>query len=168
MKYTALWPTNITMASQITGNLIVVQGLMQATHKNSNSTLNSLWLKVLVWTSQGASNAESECVSMSWRHHIVILSYLYIYIYNLWNIFIPSAQGRCWGRYNGFTLSVCLSVRPSHMPCPLCHTCSSGWILFICIRHKWSLALEGVSRIMTFDLGLYLQGNLATTLQQSC
>ena len=27
------------------------------------------------------------------------------------------------------------------------------------IRHKWSLACEGVLRIMTFDLDLYLQGH---------
>ena len=32
-------------------------------------------------------------------------------------------------------------------------------------RHKWSLAWEGVSCIMTFDLDLHLQGHSAMTLQ---
>ena len=33
------------------------------------------------------------------------------------------------------------------------------------IKHKWSLLWEGVLRIMTFDLNLYLQGHLALALK---
>ena len=34
--------------------------------------------------------------------------------------------------------------------CPLCNIYSSGWILFY-IWHKWSLSLEGVSRVTFFS-----------------
>ena len=34
--------------------------------------------------------------------------------------------------------------------CPLCSVCSSGWILFL-IWHKWSISLEGVSRVTFFS-----------------
>ena len=47
------------------------------------------------------------------------------------------------------------SARLSRIVCPLCNS----WMDFSHIRHKWSLACEGVLRIMTFDLDLYLQGH---------
>ena len=51
--------------------------------------------------------------------------------------FLPPAQQSCWG-YIGFTpsihLSVSPSVRPSHIPCQLCSTYSSGWIHFMFIH----------------------------------
>ena len=37
------------------------------------------------------------------------------------------------------------------------------WMDSFRIRHKWSLPWEGVSRTMTFDLDLYLQGRSALT-----
>ena len=42
------------------------------------------------------------------------------------------------------------------------------WMDSFPIWPKWSLAREGVSCAMTFDLDLYLQGNSAMTLQQNC
>ena len=75
------------------------------------------------------------------------------------------------GGYTGFTPSVrpsvCpsvrLSVRPSvpHAVSALYHL--QLWMDSFHIRHKWSLPWEGVSRTMTFDLDLYLQGHLALT-----
>ena len=44
-------------------------------------------------------------------------------------VIIPLAQRSCWGVY--WFHSVRPSVRPSHMPCPLCISYSYGWILFI-------------------------------------
>ena len=60
-------------------------------------------------------------------------------------------------------LSVRLSVRPSvpHAVSALYHL--QLWMDSFHIRHKWSLPWEGVSRTMTFDLDLYLQGHLALT-----
>ena len=59
--------------------------------------------------------------------------------------------------------SVCPSVRPSvpHAVSALYHL--QLWMDSFHIRHKWSLPWEGVSRTMTFDLDLYLQGHLALT-----
>ena len=71
------------------------------------------------------------------------------------------------GGYTGFTPSVRpsvrLSVRPSvpHAVSALYHL--QLWMDSFHIRHKWSLQWEGVSRTMTFDLDLYLQGHLALT-----
>ena len=54
--------------------------------------------------------------------------------------------------------SVCTSdgpvARPSRMSCPICNTYSFGW--------------RDVSRIMTFDVNLYIQDHLTMTLQWSC
>ena len=36
------------------------------------------------------------------------------------------------------------------------------------IKHKWSLAWQGLFRTMTFDLDIYLQGHSAMTLQLNC
>ena len=59
--------------------------------------------------------------------------------------------------------SVRLSVRPSvpHAVSALYHL--QLWMDSFHIRHKWSLPWEGVSRTMTFDLDLYLQGRSALT-----
>ena len=59
--------------------------------------------------------------------------------------------------------SVCPSVRPSvpHAVSALYHL--QLWMDSFHIRHKWSLPWEGVSRTMTFDLDLYLQGRSALT-----
>ena len=51
--------------------------------------------------------------------------------------YTPPAQRSCWG-YTGFTpsvrLSIRLSIRPSHILCPLCSAYSSCWIYFIFIH----------------------------------
>ena len=71
------------------------------------------------------------------------------------------------GGYTGFTpsvrLSVRLSVRPfvPHAVSALYHL--QLWMDSFHVRHKWSLPCEGVSRTMTFDLDLYLQGHSALT-----
>ena len=67
------------------------------------------------------------------------------------------------GGYTGFTPSVRPSVRPSvpHAVSALYHL--QLWMDSFHLRHKWSLPWEGVSRTMTFDLDLYLQGHLALT-----
>ena len=76
------------------------------------------------------------------------------------SIIIPPAQRSCWG---GILVSLRPSVRPSvpHAVSALYHL--QLWMDSFHIRHKWSLPLEGVSRTMTFDLDLYLQGHLALT-----
>ena len=61
-----------------------------------------------------------------------------------YSVIIPPTQRKCWvvGGVYWFTpsirrsvrLSVCLSVRPSRIPCPLCNAYSSGWIHFIFIH----------------------------------
>ena len=72
-------------------------------------------------------------------------------------IIIPPAQRSCW-RYTGFTPSVCPSVRPSRMPCPLCIIYSYGWILFILgtndhyhervCRAPWPLTLTYIFKVI--------------------
>ena len=62
------------------------------------------------------------------------------------------------GGYTGFTPSVCPSVRPSRMPCPLCNICSSGWILSILgtndhyhervCRAPWPLTLTYIFKVI--------------------
>ena len=47
---------------------------------------------------------------------------------------IPPAQQSCWGGGGGILVSLCPSVRPSRIPCPLCSTYSFGWIHFIFIH----------------------------------
>ena len=77
-------------------------------------------------------------------------------------------QRSCWGGILvSLRPSVRLSVRPSVRP-SVPHAVSALyhlqlWMDSFHIRHKWSLPWEGVSRTMTFDLDLYLQGHLALT-----
>ena len=84
------------------------------------------------------------------------------------DIIIPPAQRSCWGGILVSLLpSVCPSVRPSVRP-SVPHAVSALyhlqlWMDSFHIRHKWSLPWEGVSRTMTFDLDLYLQGHSALT-----
>ena len=92
----------------------------------------------------------------------------YLYSYHYIYIIIPPAQRSCWGGIlvslrPSVRLSVCPSVRPSvpHAVSALYHL--QLWMDSFHIRHKWSLPWEGVSRTMTFDLDLYLQGHLALT-----
>ena len=89
-----------------------------------------------------------------------------------WEVIIPPAQRSCWGGIlvslrPSVRPSVCPSVRPSVRP-SVPHAVSALyhlqlWMDSFHIRHKWSLPWEGVSRTMTFDLDLYLQGHLALT-----
>ena len=83
----------------------------------------------------------------------------------------PPRTTKLLGGYTGFTPSVRpsvrLSVRPSVRP-SVPHAVSALyhlqlWTDSFHIRHKWSLPWEGVSRTMTFDLDLYLQGHSALT-----
>ena len=74
--------------------------------------------------------------------------------------FYTPAHLSCWG-YIDFTPSARLSVRRAFRVHSITPTVWDGKIH---IMHKWSLAREGVSRIMTFDLELYLQGYFAVTL----
>ena len=58
-------------------------------------------------------------------------------------VVISPEQRSCWGVYwfhhtprttkllGGILVSLCPSVRPSRLPCPLCNIYSSGWILSI-------------------------------------
>ena len=112
--------------------------------------------------------------SCNWNilsNHDVFWSWLYVFCYR-WvpisitpvNIIIPSAQRSCWGGILvSLRPSVRLSVRPSvpHAVSALYHL--QLWMDSFHIRHKWSLPWEGVSRTMTFDLDLYLQGRSALT-----
>ena len=89
-----------------------------------------------------------------------------------WVIIIPPAQRSCWGGIlvslrPSVRPSVRLSVRPSVRP-SVPHAVSALyhlqlWMDSFHIRPKWSLPWEGVSRTMTFDLDLYLQGRSALT-----
>ena len=55
--------------------------------------------------------------------------------YQTWFINMICTPSKQWGVCdNGFTLSVHPSKRPSRIPCPLCSSCSSGWIHFIFIH----------------------------------
>ena len=47
------------------------------------------------------------------------------------NVVIPPTQQSCWGC---ILVSLRPSVRPSHIPCPLCSAYSSDWIHFIFIH----------------------------------
>ena len=73
--------------------------------------------------------------------YINILSILFLYIVSASSsmstlaisVIISSAQQSCWGGgYIGFTASVCLSIRPSHMRCLLRRLLPISWIIFIC------------------------------------
>ena len=59
----------------------------------------------------------------------------FIALMNSFNTNYTPRTTKLLGGYTGFTpfvrLSVCPSVRPSRMPCPLCIIYSYGWILFI-------------------------------------
>ena len=78
-------------------------------------------------------------------------------------IIIPPAQRSCWGGIlvslrPSVRLSVCPSVRPSRMPCPLCIIYSYGWILFILgtndhyhervCRAPWPLTLTYIFKVI--------------------
>ena len=80
------------------------------------------------------------------------------------------AQWSCWGGYTGFTLSVRPSVRPSRIPCPLCSTCSFGWIHFI-FTHLIK-QLQKVCRVWSFlqNFKICIFGNFFkfVTLTLSC
>ena len=52
-----------------------------------------------------------------------------------------------------------------HILCPLYLKHVEFWMDSFHMWHKWSLAWEGVSCTMTFDINLYLQGHSAMTLQ---
>ena len=74
--------------------------------------------------------------------------------------FIPPEQRSCWGIYwfHSVRSSVRLSVRPSHLPCPLCNIYSSGWILSILAtndhyhervcRTQWPLTLTYIFKVI--------------------
>ena len=62
-------------------------------------------------------------------------------------------------------VSLHLSICPSVLHAVSALSRLQFWIDSFHIRHKWSLAWEKVSHIMTFDLDLYLQGHSAMTLQ---
>ena len=53
-------------------------------------------------------------------------------------------------------LSVCLSIRPSHIPCLLCKSHNSGWILFILSMHNdlWPWPIS--SRLFSLDFAIKL------------
>ena len=52
------------------------------------------------------------------------------------------AQRSCWG---GILVSLCPSVRPSRIPCPLCSAYSFGWIHLISISYQ--ATSDGVSHV---------------------
>ena len=106
----------------------------------------STMVQVMAWCRQATSHYLSQC----WPKSML-----------LYGITRPQ-----YVNYTKLYIGFMPSVRLSHIPCPLCNSYSSGWILFH-IRHKWSLTREGVSRIMTFDLDLYLQGHSAMTFQKT-
>ena len=75
-------------------------------------------------------------------------------------IVIPPKQRSCWGVYwfHSVRLSVCPSVRLSHLPCPLCNIYSSGRILSILAtndhyhervcRTHWPLTLTYIFKVI--------------------
>ena len=95
-------------------------------------------------------------------------SEMFLYLWNKFSFIIQHNEvvgGVYW--FHSVRPSVCPSVRPSVCP-SVPHAVSALyhlqlWMDSFHIRHKWSLPWEGVSRTMTFDLDLYLQGHLALT-----
>ena len=67
----------------------------------------------------------------------------------VWHLLYPT-HNEVVGGYNGFTPSVCPSVRPSRIQCPLCSAYSSGWIHFIFIHLVKQLQKEGVLCVQFF------------------
>ena len=106
---------------------------------------------------------------LCWIYNVIGIKISIIYpIRKRLCIIIPPAQRSCWGGIlvslrPSVRPSVCPSVRPSvpHAVSALYHL--QLWMDSFHNRHKWSLPWEGVSRTMTFDLDLYLQGHLALT-----
>ena len=88
--------------------------------------------------------------------------------FKLWNVVIATFCSRFVTRIHIphttklLGVSPRLSVRLSRIPCLLYNSYSSGY--FFHIRHKWSLSWDDVSRIMSFDFGIHLQGYSAVTL----
>ena len=72
--------------------------------------------------------------------------------------FIIPPNNEVVGGYIGFTPSVCLSVRLSRLPCPLCNIYSSGWILSILATNdhyhervchtQWPLTLTYIFKVI--------------------
>ena len=95
----------------------------------------------LKWTSKKSMIFGARCVSGLEVHKLVWVEatrqrQLLCYLARVGPMIIPLAQRSCWGVYwfHSVSLSVRLSVRPSRIPCPLCSTCSFGWIYFIFIH----------------------------------
>ena len=85
-----------------------------------------------------------------------------VHIFVNWSLLYNEVVGGVYW-FHSVRPSVRLSVRPSvpHAMSALYHL--QLWMDSFHIRHKWSLPWEGVSRTMTFDLDLYLQGRSALT-----
>ena len=80
------------------------------------------------------------------------------HVFTKWLIIPPNEVVWGGGGYTCFTPSVCPSVRPSRMPCPLCNIYSSGWILSILgtndhyhervCRAPWPLTLTYIFKVI--------------------
>ena len=146
-------------------------------YAETNNSADSTMLDEIPWLS-GVPDLfdRNKILSGGDLSHYEVPHCIRVFFYFVWFVFIhhytPPAQRSCWG---GILVSLRPSVRPSVCPSVRLSVCPSVphavsalyhlqlWMDSFHVRHKWSLPWEDVSRTMTFDLDLYLQGHSALT-----
>ena len=138
----------------------------------------STLVQVLAWRCQATSHCLHQCWPRSptpygvTKPHWVNKKICVRYVMKI--LLLYPRTTKLLGGYTGFTPSVRpsvrLSVRPSRIPCPLCSTCSFGWIHFI-FTHLIK-QLQKVCRVWSFlqNFKICIFGNFFkfVTLTLSC